>query len=97
MYASCNVILAFINEELLDGQGLDLSEATPLFSLGVLDSFALLSLVAFLDRRYNITLNLGSLALQDLDTVSKIVFTVDRAINYSIDSSGRTNAYKVSP
>lgn len=73
------VILDYINGRLLAGQAADLTSATPLFQYGILDSFALFNLLAFITREFKIPLPMEQLRTEDFENVSTIVgFVRDR-------------------
>jgi len=66
----------FIDKELLQGQGADLTDSTPLFELGILDSFAFFRLVSFIEEEIHVTLQLesvGSEQFQDISTIARLV------------------------
>jgi acyl carrier protein len=47
-------VRAFIVSELLDGDGRELDERTPLLELGIVDSLGIVSLLSFVSRRMEI-------------------------------------------
>ncbi len=49
---------------------------TPLFSTGIIDSFGVLELIAFLDETFGIDIDPARYDLADLDTVGKITILV---------------------
>ena len=51
----------------------------PLFSTGVIDSFGVLELIAFLEDTFGITIDTGRHELSEFDSVDKIVELVRRA------------------
>ena len=65
--------LLIILKEFLPGESQDnLSDKTPLISTGVLDSLAVLRLVALLEETYGIKLEAHEVSVDNLDTVSDI-------------------------
>ena len=52
--------------------GRELGEHDPLFSSGVIDSFGVLELIAFLEDTYRITIDTGQHDLQEFDSLAKI-------------------------
>jgi acyl carrier protein len=62
----------FVDKQLLKGQGADVTASTPLFDLGILDSFALLGLLAFIDTAFNVTLQLEEIGREDFATIHAI-------------------------
>jgi acyl carrier protein len=55
-----------------------LHHGASLFSTGVVDSFGVLELIAFLEDRFEISIDTGRHELRDFDSVSKIADLVDR-------------------
>jgi len=47
---------------------LDLKEDTPLYSAGLLDSFATVTLLASLEKEFDVDLNVEKLSLEQLET-----------------------------
>ena len=45
----------FIEARLMDGQGAGLAATTPLFEYGILDSFALFSMLSFITQEFKVT------------------------------------------
>ena len=73
MNAFTDPVKEFILEEFLPGEDEELlSETTPLFSTGVLDSLASLQLVAFLERSFGIEVHAHEVVAENLDTLSAI-------------------------
>lgn len=52
--------------------------ATPLFSSGIVDSFGVLELIAFLEDAFTINLDPSQHELEEFDTVEKILALVNR-------------------
>ena len=65
-------LLGFINHQLLEGQGGDLGVSTPLFELGILDSFAFFTLVDYISQEFKVTLELESVTAEQFRDVSSI-------------------------
>jgi acyl carrier protein len=51
---------------------------TRLFSTGIVDSFGVLELIAFVERAFGVDIDLSAHALEDFDTASKIAALVRR-------------------
>lgn len=65
-------LLRFFDEDLgLDTE--DLSEDSPLFSSGVIDSFTLLSVMGFLEDRGGFRFDPSEVTLENLDTVERLL------------------------
>ena len=66
-------ILAFVHLQFAAAIGRSAIEpATPLFSSGVIDSFGVLEVIAFLEDRFNIRINHARHDIRDFDTVDKM-------------------------
>ena len=68
-----NRITAFIEARFrrsIRTAGID--ETTPLFSTGVIDSFGVLELIAFLEETFDVSIDPGQHELDEFDTVRKI-------------------------
>jgi acyl carrier protein len=50
-----------------------LTPDTPLFSTGIIDSFGVLELLAFIDDTFGVDIDPGRHELTDFDTINKIV------------------------
>lgn len=50
----------------------------PLFSTGVIDSFGVLELIAFLEDTFRVTIDPARHDLMEFDTINRIVSVVDR-------------------
>ncbi len=51
---------------------------TPLFSKGIIDSFGVLELIAFLEDTFSVTIDPAVHELDEFDTIEKIVVLVGR-------------------
>lgn len=56
----------------------DLGVDDPLFSSGIVDSFGVLELIAFLEDSFHITIDPATHELTEFDTINKIVALVER-------------------
>jgi len=59
-------------------KGPALAAESPLFSTGVIDSFGVLELIAFVERKYGVDIDLSAHALEDFDTAAKVAALVRR-------------------
>jgi acyl carrier protein len=72
-------LLSFFESDLaLDTS--DLDERTPLFSTGVVDSFAMVSLITFLEKEGGFRMSPVDVNLDNLDSIERIVKYVERAV-----------------
>jgi acyl carrier protein len=76
-----DVILEYIKNEYLDeeeAEDMKLDETTPLISSGIVDSFSMVSLKRFLEKKYGVSLPDEEATPQAFDTVSNIIVLVNR-------------------
>ncbi|MBZ5637879.1 MAG: acyl carrier protein [Acidobacteriia bacterium] len=76
-----DTILDYIRKEYLDeedAEDLELDEETPLISSGIVDSFSMVSLKRFLERKYAISIPDDQATPEAFDTVSRIMELVRR-------------------
>ena len=78
----------FIIENYLFGQESDLKDEDSFLEAGILDSTGVLQLVAFLEEKYDITVEEGELTPENLDSINNIVAYLSRKI-------GKTGEKKV--
>jgi len=77
------MILEYIKKEYLDedeAEETTLDEHTPLISSGIVDSFSMVSLKRFLEKKYAISIPDAEATPQAFDTVASIVALVDRYV-----------------
>jgi acyl carrier protein len=75
------MILEYIKREYLDENDADdmtLDENTPLISSGIVDSFSLVSLKRFLEKKYEVRLPDEEATPQAFDTVTSIIALVNK-------------------
>ena len=75
------MILEYIKDEYLDEDDVDeveLDENTPLISSGIVDSFSMVSLKRFLEKKCEISLADDEATPEAFDTVNKILALVDK-------------------
>jgi len=72
-------ILDYVRREYLEeGDEREISESTPLISGGIVDSFSMVSLKRFLEKKYNIQIPDADASPEAFDTVNSIVALVNR-------------------
>jgi acyl carrier protein len=79
-----DTILEYIKNEYLDEDDADdvtLDERTPLISGGIVDSFSMVSLKRFLEKKFAITIPDAEATPQAFDTVTSIVDLVSRHLS----------------
>ncbi len=78
-------ILTFLDDHFrASPAGRRLDADTPLFSTGIIDSFGVLELIAFLEETFDVDVDPGRHELTDFDTVRKIA-----ALVAALSSTGR--------
>ena len=78
-----DTILSYIKKEYLDDDEADdmtLDEHTPLISSGIVDSFSMVSLKRFLEKKYEVKLPDEEATPQAFDTVTTIIELVNRQL-----------------
>ena len=74
-------ILKYIRNEYLDDEDdddIELDENTPLISSGIVDSFSLVSLKRFLEKKYDVSLPDEDATPEAFDTVASIIAIVQK-------------------
>ena len=75
------MILDYIRNEYLDedeADDVDLNENTPLISGGIVDSFSMVSLKRFLEKKFDISIPDGEASPEAFDTVTSILVLVNK-------------------
>ena len=73
------VVLEYVVDEYIDeDDDIEVEYDTPLISSGIVDSFSMVSLKAFLERKYSITLPDAEATPEAFDTVNSIVALVQK-------------------
>ena len=73
------MILEYIrNEYLDDDEDVELDENTPLISSGIVDSFSMVSLKRFLEKKYSISIPDADATPKAFDSVTSIIGLVHR-------------------
>jgi acyl carrier protein len=75
------MILDYIRKEYLDeedAEDMQLDESTPLISSGIVDSFSMVSLKRFLEKKYAISIPDDQATPEAFDTVNRIIELVHR-------------------
>ena len=81
------VVRDYINREYLEeGDDRQVTETTPLISGGIVDSFSMVSLLRFLEKRYSIHIPDEAATPEAFDTVHSIAALVRRFQNAEVSS-----------
>jgi len=78
-----DMILDYIKNEYIDEDEIDevqLDENTPLISSGIVDSFSMVSLKRFLEKKYAISIPDEEATPQAFDTVTSIIALVNKHV-----------------
>jgi acyl carrier protein len=79
MQLTPDVLLTYLRNDLgVDTDGID--GATPLFSSGVIDSFALVQLISYVEDSCGIRFSAADVNLDNLDSIDRIMAYVRRAV-----------------
>ena len=76
-----DMILEYVKNEYLDedeAEDMVLDENTPLISSGIVDSFSMVSLKRFLEKKFGISIPDEEASPQAFDTVSSIIVLVNK-------------------
>lgn len=75
-----DTVLAYVKDEYVEDEeeAEELTPDTPLISGGIVDSFSMVSLKVFLEKKYQIQIPDADATPQSFDTVNKIVELVKR-------------------
>jgi acyl carrier protein len=79
-----NKVREFIDREVLEGQGADLTPETPLLELGILDSFSLFLLISFIAEEFKVKLELDKVGAEQFKNIA----TIASAVRQHASSSG---------
>ena len=69
---NADTITSFLKDE-LDVDTSTVSSDSPLFSSGIIDSFSLVSLMAFIEDNGNIRINPTEVTIENLDSIDRII------------------------
>lgn len=64
-------IKSFILDHFLHGEGV-LKDGESLFGSGIVDSLRLMELIAFVEKAFNISVNMSDVTVENFDSVNKI-------------------------
>ena len=68
------MIIEYVKEEFLEDEDeMEVTENTPLISSGIVDSFSMVSLKTFIEKKYNIQIPDAKATPEAFDTVNSIV------------------------
>ncbi len=66
-------LIDYIMKEFVDDPDEEIDESTPLISSGLIDSLSIVSLVAFIDKKYGVKIPDEKGTVENFETVTKII------------------------
>lgn len=75
-----DIVLEYVIEEYLEDEDEELTYDTPLISGGIVDSFSMVSLKRFLEKKYEISIPDDEATPEAFDTVNSIVDLVNKFV-----------------
>jgi 2-hydroxymuconate-semialdehyde hydrolase len=66
-------LIDYIKKEFVDDPDEEIDENTPLMSSGLIDSLSIVSLVAFIDKKYGVKIPDEKGTVENFETVNKII------------------------
>jgi acyl carrier protein/D-alanine--poly(phosphoribitol) ligase subunit 2 len=73
-----DVVLEYVIDEYVEEDDMEVTFDTPLISSGLVDSFSMVSLKAFLEKKYDISIPDADATPEAFDTVNSIVGIVEK-------------------
>jgi 2-hydroxymuconate-semialdehyde hydrolase len=70
-------LIAYIKKEFVEDQDEEIDETTPLISSGLIDSLSIVSLVAFIDKKFGVKIPDEKGTVDNFETINKIVETIN--------------------
>jgi acyl carrier protein len=71
-------LINFIRSEYLDDEKNELTKETKLISTGFIDSFSLVSLRAFIEKEFNVSIPAPKITTESFDTVSGMIEIINQ-------------------
>jgi acyl carrier protein len=75
-----DLVLNYVVKEYIEDEGKEITYETPLISSGYVDSFSMVSLLVFLEHKFNIKIPSSKATPEAFDSVNKIIALVDQYI-----------------
>lgn len=70
-------LIEYIKKEFVEDPDEEIEETTPLISSGLIDSLSVVSLVAFIDKKFGVKIPDEKGTVDNFETVSKIIETIN--------------------
>jgi acyl carrier protein len=75
-----DLVLNYVKKEYIEDEDVEITYDTPLISSGYVDSFSMVSLLVFLEKKFKIKIPPSKAAPEAFDSVNKIVALVNQFI-----------------
>jgi acyl carrier protein len=76
-----DIILQYVRKEYFEDQDIEVTYDTPLISSGYVDSFSMVSLLVFVENKFNIKIPGNKATPEAFDSVEKLSHLVDQFIS----------------
>jgi acyl carrier protein len=70
-------LIAYIMKEFVEDPDQEIDETTPLISSGLIDSLSIVSLVAFIDKKFGVRISDEKGTVENFETITKIIETIN--------------------
>jgi 2-hydroxymuconate-semialdehyde hydrolase len=70
-------LIAYIMKEFVEDPDQKIDETTPLISSGLIDSLSIISLVAFIDKKFGVKIPDEKGTVENFETITKIIQTIN--------------------
>ena len=70
-------LIAYIKKEFVEDPDEEIDDATPLISSGLIDSLSIVSLVAFIDKKFGVKIPDEKGVVENFEAVNKIIETIN--------------------
>jgi 2-hydroxymuconate-semialdehyde hydrolase len=71
-------LIEYIKKEFVEDPDEEIDENTPLMSSGLIDSLSIVSLVAFIDKKYGVKIPDEKGTVENFETITKIIDIVNQ-------------------
>jgi acyl carrier protein/D-alanine--poly(phosphoribitol) ligase subunit 2 len=75
-----DLVLNYVVKEYIEDEDIEITYDTPLISSGYIDSFSMVSLLVFLENKFNIKIPPSKATPEAFDSVNKIIALADQYI-----------------
>lgn len=71
-------LIGYIKKEFVEDPDEEIDENTPLMSSGLIDSLSIVSLVAFIDKKYGVKIPDEKGTVENFETITKIIDIINQ-------------------